>query len=131
MWHQPIRRTFSLYLLRCFAERKCLRLSKNIGDQHVVMPAKRIQCLRESNEVAWDEPCPLVNQLVERVLTVRPRLAPVDGTRLVSYLFPVECDVLAVALHCQLLEISRKALQVLLIRQDRHCLCAEEIVIPD
>src|ERR1700745_2878189 len=126
MWHQPIRRTFRFYLLRCLAERKCLGLGKNIGDQYVVMTAKRIQCLRESDEVAWDKPSPLVNQLVERVLTVRSRLSPVDGPRLLSYRFPVECDVLAVALHCQLLEISRKALQVLLVRQDGHCLCAEE-----
>ena len=39
--------------------------------------------------------------------------------------------MLAVALHGQLLQIGRKALQVLLVGQDRDGLGAEEIVVPD
>ena len=37
----------------------------------------------------------------------------------------------AVALHRQLLEIGRESLQVLLVRQDRDGLGAEEVVVPD
>ena len=40
-------------------------------------------------------------------------------------------DVLAVALHGQLLQVGRESLQVLLVRQHRDRLGAEEIVVPD
>ena len=72
-----------------------------------------------------------MDQLIEGVLAVGSRLAPVDGPGLVVDLGPVERDVLAVALHRQLLQIGREALQVLLVGQDRHGLRAEEIVVPD
>ena len=36
----------------------------------------------------------------------------------------------AVALHGQLLQIGREALQVLLVRQHRHGLGAEEVSVP-
>ena len=49
----------------------------------------------------------------------------------VSDLGPLERDVLAVALHRQLLEIGRESLQVLLVRQHGDRLGAEEIVVPD
>ena len=39
--------------------------------------------------------------------------------------------MLAVALHRQLLEVGREALQVLLVGQDRDGLRAEEVVVPD
>ena len=44
---------------------------------------------------------------------------------------PFERDMLAVAFHRQLLQISGEALQVLLVGQHRHGLRTEEIVVPD
>ena len=72
-----------------------------------------------------------MDQLVERVLAIGARLAPVNRTGLVVNLLPVERDVFAVALHRQLLQVGRKPLQVLLVRQHRDGLRAEEIVVPD
>ena len=43
----------------------------------------------------------------------------------------VQRDVLAVALHRQLLQIGRKALEILLVRQHGDRLGAEEVVVPD
>ena len=72
-----------------------------------------------------------MNQLVERVLTVGSRFAPINRTGLVGYLLSVKRDMLAVAFHRQLLEIRRKAFQILFVGQDRDGLCAKKIVVPD
>src|SRR5438093_245846 len=58
-----------------------------------MMPANRIQRLGKCNEVARDEPCPLMDQLVERLLPVCSRFSPVDGAGIVGDYFTVKCDV--------------------------------------
>src|SRR5271166_91997 len=95
------------------------------------MPAKRIERLGKSDEVARNEPGPLMNQLVERVLTVGSRFAPVNETRLVAHSLPVERDMLAIAFHRQLLKVGWEPFQILLIRQDSHGLRTKEVVVPD
>ena len=65
------------------AERQRLGLREDVGQQHVVMPSERIERLVEPDEVARDEPRALMNQLIERMLTVGSRLAPVDRPSLV------------------------------------------------
>ncbi len=129
--HQPGRRAFGLDFLRRFAKGQRLRLGKNVGQQNVVVPAERVQRLGKRDEVAGDELGPLMDQLVEGMLAVGARLAPVDRPGLVVDLRSIQRDVFAVALHRQLLEVSREALQVLLIGQDRDGLRAEEVVVPD
>jgi hypothetical protein len=37
----------------------------------------------------------------------------------------------AITLHCELLEISREPLQVLLIRKDGYGRCTKEVVVPN
>ena len=94
------------------------------------MPAERVERFRERDEVAGNEPSPLVNQLIEGVLAVGSRLAPVDRRGLVSDGRPVEGDVFAVAFHRQLLEIGREALEILFVGEHRDSLRAEEVVVP-
>src|SRR6516164_4694775 len=96
-----------------------------------MMTAKRIERLVESNEVARNELRALVNQLIEGMLAVGSWLSPVDRSGLVIDLLAMERDVLAVAFHGQLLEIRWKAFEVLLVRQYRHRLRPEEVVVPD
>src|ERR1700751_1349291 len=72
-----------------------------------------------------------MDQLIERVLTIGPGLTPVDRAGVVVGPNAVERDVLAVALHGQLLEVGGEALQILLIRQYSDGLSPEEIVVPD
>src|SRR5215468_709621 len=94
------------------------------------MPAKNMQRLGKSDEIARYEPGPLMDQLIKRVLTVCARLAPVNRTGIAGDRFALQRDVLPVALHRQLLEICRKPLQVPLVGQNGNRLCAEKVVIP-
>src|SRR5262245_37515809 len=96
-----------------------------------MMPAERVERLTKSDEITWDESSSLVDQLVKGMLPVGSRLAPIDGTGIVVDFFTIESHMLAVAFHGQLLQISRKALEILLIGQHRHGLCAEEVVVPN
>src|ERR1700726_3134493 len=72
-----------------------------------------------------------MNQLVEGMLAIRSRLAPIDGASRVSDLSAIERDVFTITLHRQLLEVSWKSLQILLVRQHSDGLRTEEIVVPD
>ena len=129
--HQPFRRIPGPDLLLRFAEGQRLGLGKQIGQEHVVVAAEGIKRLNKSDEVAGDELGPLMNDLVKRMLAIGTRLSPIDWAGLTDDLGPLKCDVLAIALHRQLLEISREALQVLIIRKDRHSLCIKKVVVPN
>src|SRR5258707_15096377 len=76
---EPIRRAFGLDLLVRFAERKRLRLRKDVGQQQIVVASQRVERVSEGDEVARNESRALVDQLVERRLAVGTRLARVDG----------------------------------------------------
>ena len=73
-----------------------MQLSRNSG---------RVIRLRKRNQS-----CSLVNQLKERMLSVRPRFAPIDRSGRIVYLTPIERHMFAVAFHLQLLQIGRSAL---------------------
>src|SRR5262249_5660722 len=72
-----------------------------------------------------------MDQLVKRMLPISSRLTPVNRTRIAGDLGSIKCNMLAIALHCQLLEISGESLQILFIGKDRNGLCTKEIVVPD
>src|SRR6185312_861273 len=40
MGHEPVRRAFRFHVRGCFTEGKRLGLSKDVGEQHIVMPAE-------------------------------------------------------------------------------------------
>src|SRR5208283_5953969 len=64
------------------------------------------------------------------MLAVRAWFPPKDLASIVVDPRSLQGDVLAVAFHCQLLKIGRKALQVLFIRQNCDRLRVEKIRIP-
>src|SRR5690242_10339736 len=68
--HKPIRRTFRLNLLCGLAESQRLALCEDICHENIVMPSKRIQGLGKSDEVTRDERRSLMNQLIERMLSI-------------------------------------------------------------
>src|SRR6266478_3806956 len=96
-----------------------------------MVSAKWIERLRKSDEVTRDEPGPLMNQLVERMLAIGSRFAPVNWTCVVRDSLPIECHMLAIALHRKLLEVSWEPLQILFIGQHGHGLRPKEIAVPD
>src|SRR5262249_42143102 len=126
-----MRCSFRLYILSGFGEGQCLSLREHVGHEHVMVPAEPIERLAKPDEITWDEPGSLVDQLVKRMLTVGSRLPPIDGTGIAIDPLTIESYMFAVTFHRQLLQISRKALEILLIGQHRHGLCAEEVVVPD
>src|SRR5262245_5494469 len=120
MGHKPVRCAFRLNLFRCFAEGQRFGLRKHVCQKDVMVATERIECLVERYEVARNESRSLVDQLIKGMLAVGPRLTPVNGAGVTRHLRTIECNMFAVALHCQLLEISRESLQVLLIWQNRY-----------
>src|SRR6516165_12112308 len=110
MRHEPIGRAFRFDLIRGLAESQRLRLREHIGDKHVVMSAQSVERSGKSDEIAGYEARALVDQLIERMLTVGTRLSPKDRPGIVIDLRAIERDVLAVALHGELLEIRGEAL---------------------
>src|SRR5215475_13545458 len=71
-----------------------------------------------------------MDQLVKRVLSVRSRLTPVDRSGVMGDPFSIERYMFSVAFHRQLLQVRRKALQILLIRQHGYRLRTEKVVVP-
>ena len=123
--HHPVRddrlgRPLLPDLLGRLAEGERLGLCEDVRHQQVVVVAERIERVHEADEVAGDQARPLVDQLVEGVLAVGPRLAPVDRAGVVVDPGAVEGDVLAVRLHGELLEVGREAVQVLVVGEDRR-----------
>ena len=131
MRNGPIGRPLPPYFVSRLAKCERFTLSEDVREQHVVLLSKSVECLVKGDEVAGNETGALVNELVERMLTVGPRLTPVDRTGVVAERIALERDVLAVALHRQLLEICREPFQVLLVRQHRYRLRAKEVIVPD
>src|SRR6266853_4992806 len=93
--NEPLGSAFCLHLFSSLAECQRLGLRTNVGNQHIVVAANWVERLRKSDEVARDEPGPLMNQLVERMLAVGPRLAPVNWTCVVRASLPIDCHMLA------------------------------------
>src|SRR5688572_19728713 len=83
------------------------------------------------DEVTRDDFSPLVNQLIERVLTVSARFAPDDRASLVIHRVAVTVNELTVRFHVALLEVSGKTVHVLVVWQDSFGFSAIEIVVPD
>src|SRR5437016_2248448 len=82
------------------------------------MPVESVERLGERDEVARDESGSLMNQLIEGVLAVCARLPPVNRAGVGLDLGAIEGDMLAIALHRQLLEIGGESLEVLVVAQD-------------
>ncbi len=95
------------------------------------MAPERIEGFAKGDEVAGNEARALVDELIERVLTVGAGFTPINRTSFIVDGSAIESDVLAVALHGELLEIGREALEVLLVGQNGYSLRAEEIGVPD
>src|SRR5262245_28176850 len=90
MRRQPVGRTLGLHLGGGLAEGKGFGLREDIREQHVMMAAQRGQGLDEADEIARDEARALMNQLVEGMLAIGTRLAPIDGASVAWNFLAVE-----------------------------------------
>ena len=113
------------------AERKCLGLGEQIGDEGVVVIDRRKVGFEEADQVRGHRCGPLVDQLVERVLSVRPRFTPDDCPGVVSNAPTVERDTFAVALHVELLQVRGEPLEQLAVGEHGVGRPLPEVAIPD
>src|SRR5471030_131563 len=95
------------------------------------MVAQRIVAHRRCDKVTRNDFGSLMNQLIERVLTVSTWLTPNDWAGLIVHWIAVTVNVFTVGFHVALLEVSGKAVHVLVIWQDSFGFGAVEIVVPD
>ncbi len=97
MRSQPIRRSFGFDFFRRFAKRQGFGLGKDIREQQIVMTSQRRERMSKGNKIARNQPGALMNQLIERMLSVGARFAPVNRAGLIIDVLAIQCDVLAVA----------------------------------
>src|SRR5680860_616921 len=90
----------------------------------------RVQGTREADEVAGNQPGPLVNQLIIGVLTVGPGLAPDDWSGLIINNRPLQSHTFAIALHVELLAIGAEPPQVLIIGEDGMGFSVKKVDVP-
>ncbi|MNT27298.1 hypothetical protein D3C72_1629240 [compost metagenome] len=114
-----------------FTKRQRFGLCEEVRQQLLMMVGQRVVGHRWRDEITWDHFGALVNQLVERMLTVSTRLTPDDWASLVIHGVAVTVNVFAVGFHVALLEVGREAVHVLVVRQDRFGFSTEEVVVPD
>src|SRR5438874_4178839 len=131
MRHKPVGRPLGFYLLCRFAKGQRFGLRENICEKDVMMTTYRRQRLAERDEIARNQSRALMDQLIKGVLSVGSRFTPEDGTRVVGDGFSIECHILAVALHGQLLEVGGEALEILFVREHRDGLRFEEVGVPN
>ncbi len=108
-----------------------LSLREAIGDQKVVMMRVGFGRRRRDQEVQGNDFRSLMDELEERVLAIGAGFAPHHraGRRIAGR--AVELDVLAVALHLQLLEIGGEAPEPLVIGDHPVRGVTEDIAVPD
>ena len=96
-----------------------------------MLGSQGVQRLAKADEIAGNEACSLVQQLVEGMLTIGPLLAPYDGRSGFCHGQPLQSHMLAVAFHGQLLKVGGKALQVLIVGEHCERRRSEKVVVPD
>src|SRR6185312_3377235 len=93
--------------------------------------AQRVVADYRGDKITGNQHCSLVNKLVKSMLPVRARLSPYYRAGRIGYRNAVPVNAFAIALHIPLLEISCKAMHVLIIRKNCLCLGAKEVPVPD
>ena len=91
-------------------------LGNHVGQEQILVVAERVERLGKCDKIIGDQLGPLVNQLVEGMLAIDTWLPPVDWPGLVGDLSSIQGNGHRLALRRQLLEVSREALEVLLLR---------------
>src|SRR5690606_4373113 len=101
-----------------------------VREELLVLIPDPVVRLERHEEVARNESRPLVEELEERVLAVRSRLAPDDRTAAPFDRAAIAPRTLAVALHVELLEVGGTAVERLTVREHGVGLGAEEVAMP-
>jgi len=95
---------------------KGLGLRQRVGDENAVLMIEiGLMPLGRNEKVTGHHLAPLVNQLVEGVLAVRPRLTPDDGPDGHRHHRSIARRALAMRLQFELLQIGRQTGEALIV----------------
>src|SRR5450830_766746 len=97
----------------------------------IAIGAYFVVAMHRHYKVAGDDLRALVNQLIERMLSIGASFTPDHRTCFVVNTFTFAVYELTIAFHIRLLQISGKARHALIIGQYGRGIDVEEIVIPD
>ena len=86
---------------------------------------------RSNEELARDHPRALVDQLIERVLTVGAGLTPNNRTAFKRQVSAIHADTFAVTLHLELLEVGRQTRKVVVIGQHSTGCETANLIVPN
>src|SRR5664279_3045245 len=81
-------------------------------------------------KIAGYQQVALVYQLVKGMLAIGAWLSPYYWTSCIGHLIAIAVNVLSIAFHISLLEVSRKAMHILVIGQYRLRLCIKKVQVP-
>ena len=128
---QALDRQFVPNHVQTFTLHQGLGLGQEVGHQFPVMITDRVQALRKADEITGNHGVPLVQELEERMLPVGAGLTPYHRPSTVLDPIAVPVSHLTTAFHVDLLKMRRKAMKVLVIRQECVRGRAEKIPIPN
>jgi len=101
-------RPFGSNLLGGLSKGQRFGLSEQIRHKQIMLGSQGVQRVAKADEIAGDEARALVQQLVERMLTVGALLAPYDGRGGFCHGQTLESHMLAIAFHGELLQVAGK-----------------------
>src|SRR5512135_188738 len=84
-----------------------------------------------SDKITGYDFCPLMDELVEGVLSVRTRFSPNHGPGLITDFATIPINIFSVAFHIALLKICGEPVHVLIVGQYGLGLGAKKIIVPD
>ena len=96
-----------------------------------MMITNRVVADSRCNKVAGYHQGSLVNKLVKCMLSVGAGFTPNYRTGGIIHRISVTIGILSITFHIGLLQISRKAMQVLIVREYCFTLCTKKIGVPN
>ena len=119
------------YFVRRFATHKGFGLGKDVRQQNFVVAAQVAAFFKGGNQVNRRDVRTLVQQLEEGVLAVDTGFAPNNRGSFVTDRFTVKGNLFAVALHIELLDKFRQAVEMLVVRRDNVAAAAVVVDVPN
>ncbi len=104
-------------------------MRKAVGDQKIMMMRFSVGRRGRDKKIEGNDLRSLMDELEEGVLAIGAGLAPHDRARRGIGWRPVQLDMLAVALHLQLLEIGREAPEPLVVWDHAVRGMAEDVAV--
>ena len=119
------------YFVGGFAAHKGFGLGKDVRQQDFVVAAQVAAFFKGGNQVNRRDMRTLVQQLEECVLAVDTGFAPNNRRSFVTDSFAVKGHLFAVALHIELLDKLRQAVEMLVVRGDDVAATAVVVDVPN